>query len=94
MKFENPAGSRIQQLFVGDEELDHDGSYPVAFVGHVRPARAPEVERDRLGGADEDAAFDPDREHRDEGATSDGSQIPSTFATCAAVTGSAGIGAP
>jgi S-sulfosulfanyl-L-cysteine sulfohydrolase len=32
MKVENPAGSRIQQFFVGEEELDRDGSYPVAFV--------------------------------------------------------------
>ncbi len=32
VKFENPAGSRIQQLFVGDEELDRAGSYTAAFV--------------------------------------------------------------
>jgi len=32
VKFENPAGSRLQQLFVGDEELDREGSYAVAFV--------------------------------------------------------------
>ena len=32
VKFENPAGSRIQQLFVGDEELDRDGTYTAAFV--------------------------------------------------------------
>jgi 2',3'-cyclic-nucleotide 2'-phosphodiesterase (5'-nucleotidase family) len=32
VKFENPAGSRIQQLFVGDEELDREGFYTVAFV--------------------------------------------------------------
>jgi 2',3'-cyclic-nucleotide 2'-phosphodiesterase (5'-nucleotidase family) len=32
VKFENPAGSRIQQCFVGDEELKRDGTYTAAFV--------------------------------------------------------------
>ena len=32
VKFENPAGSRIQQLFVGAEELERDAAHPVAFV--------------------------------------------------------------
>lgn len=32
VKFENPAGSRIQQCFTGDDELKRDGSYTVAFI--------------------------------------------------------------
>jgi S-sulfosulfanyl-L-cysteine sulfohydrolase len=32
VKFENPPGSRIQQFFVGDEELDRSRAYTVAFV--------------------------------------------------------------
>jgi S-sulfosulfanyl-L-cysteine sulfohydrolase len=32
VKFENPAGSRIQQCFIGSEELERDGSYTAAFV--------------------------------------------------------------
>jgi 2',3'-cyclic-nucleotide 2'-phosphodiesterase (5'-nucleotidase family) len=32
VKFENPAASRIQQCFVGDEELKRDGIYTAAFV--------------------------------------------------------------
>ncbi len=32
VKFETPPGSRIQQFFVGAEELDRDASYTVAFV--------------------------------------------------------------
>ncbi len=32
VKFENPPGARIQQLFVGAEELDREATYPVAFV--------------------------------------------------------------
>ena len=32
MKFENPSGSRIQQLFVGAEELDREAMHTVAFV--------------------------------------------------------------
>ena len=34
--------------------------------GHVRSARAPEVENNRRGCADEDAFLDSEREHRDE----------------------------
>lgn len=32
VKFENPAGSRIQQCFIGDAELKRDESYTAAFV--------------------------------------------------------------
>jgi len=32
VKCENPAGSRIQQCFIGSEELKRDGSYTAAFV--------------------------------------------------------------
>ncbi len=32
VKIENPAGSRIQQCFIGDEELKRDEYYTVAFV--------------------------------------------------------------
>lgn len=32
VKFENPRGARIQQLYVGSDEVDGDASYPVAFV--------------------------------------------------------------
>lgn len=32
VKFENPAGSRIQQIFTGDEELKRDETYTAAFV--------------------------------------------------------------
>lgn len=32
VKLENPAGSRIQQCFVGDEELQGDGLYTASFV--------------------------------------------------------------
>lgn len=32
VKFENPAGSRIQRLFARDEELDRAGTYTAAFV--------------------------------------------------------------
>ncbi len=32
VKFENPAGSRIQQLFVGGEELEREATHTVAFV--------------------------------------------------------------
>ena len=32
VKLENPAGSRIQQVFVGTEELNRDRIYPAAFV--------------------------------------------------------------
>ncbi len=31
VKFEPPAGSRLQHLFVGDEKLDRENSYAVAF---------------------------------------------------------------
>jgi 2',3'-cyclic-nucleotide 2'-phosphodiesterase (5'-nucleotidase family) len=32
VKLENPAGSRLQQCFIGGEELKLDGSYRAAFV--------------------------------------------------------------
>jgi S-sulfosulfanyl-L-cysteine sulfohydrolase len=32
VKFENPAGSRIQQCFIGDEDLKRDEVYTAAFV--------------------------------------------------------------
>ena len=32
VKFENPAGSRIQEFFVGEGKLDREASYTVAFV--------------------------------------------------------------
>ena len=32
VKFENPAGSRIQQCFIGSEELKWDGIYEAAFI--------------------------------------------------------------
>ena len=32
VKFENPAGSRIQQVFMGNDELDRQRTYPAAFV--------------------------------------------------------------
>jgi hypothetical protein len=32
VKLENPAGSRLQQCFIGSEELKRDGSYTAAFV--------------------------------------------------------------
>ena len=32
VKFENPSGSRIQQLFVGAEKLDREATHTVAFI--------------------------------------------------------------
>jgi hypothetical protein len=32
VKFENPSGLRIQQLFVGAEELEREATHTVAFV--------------------------------------------------------------
>jgi 2',3'-cyclic-nucleotide 2'-phosphodiesterase (5'-nucleotidase family) len=32
VKFENPAGSRIQQFFIGGEKLKRDEAYEVAFI--------------------------------------------------------------